>query len=259
MIMRLYLHPMCSSSARVFMRLREEGLLGRVKIVSLDPNHSPMVGKLVPSVPALEVRGELVAVDPLEPEFVAAFLRNDWGGLKPYIPSNEAEALERFTRSFIYSSYLMTLEYFSGAALQAVLRGPFARAAIRAWFMGDEESGRLINSLAENADEIRGRIGEYLERVVAYTFLREALMVFGEEGYEEALNPRTALLWLQSKVSLGRVHLDPSILDNRGAYLRRAERLVGVVKERAGRWVPRLTKEFEELRPFTEELRQYSR
>ncbi len=253
----LYLHPTCSSSASVFYRLKDERLLSRVKIVALDPGHSVLVDALIPSVPALEVGGELVAVDPLEPEFVAAVLRDDRESLRAYVPRNSGEAVERFARSFIYSSYLMTLEYLSGNALEAALRSSFARASIRARFMGAEDSRRLVTSLSKGIEEVRSRVSEYLERVVAYTFLREALMVFGEDGYVKALNPGTALLWLQSKASIGRAHLDPGIADRRDHYLRKAERLVEVVKQREGKWVSRLLREFKELRQFAEELKDY--
>ncbi len=173
------------------------------------------------------------------------------------MPRDKEEAIDRFTKSFIYSSYLMTLEYLSGEAVQAALRGSFARVAIRAWFMNDERAEQLIGTLRENIFKIKERVGEYLEKVVAYTFLREVLTVFGEDSYTDALNPDTALLWLQAKASVGRAHLDPDIAVNRETYLRKAERIIETVMARKSKWVPRLLKEFNELRPFTKELRRY--
>lgn len=257
MNIKLYIHPMCSSSARVYAKLKEEGLLERVDVVSLDPGHDLMIDSLIPSVPALEVSGELVAVDPLEPEFVVAVLRNNRGGLKAYVPQNEGEAVERFAKSFIHSSYLMVLEYYSESALKAALTGSFALASIRAWFMEGSASKRLVTALVNNAEEIRERVNEYLEKAVAYAFLREVLLVFGGDRYANALNPQTALLWLQSKASVGRAHLDPFLAGNRETHLRKAERIVEVVKQREERWVPRLLKEFAELERFAREIKEY--
>jgi len=254
---RLYLHPMCSSSARVFTRLMEEGLLRAIEVVSLDPHHGLLTDTLIPSVPALEIEGKLVAVDPLEPEFLEAVLRNDWGRLGAYVPRDEEEAIDRFIKSFIYSSYLMTLEYLSGEAVQAALRGSFARAAIRAWFMSAERAEQLIGALRGSIFKIKKRVSEYLEKVVAYTFLREILTVFGGDSYTDALNPATVLLWLQAKASIGRAHLDPDVAVDREIYHRKAERIIETVMARKNKWVPRLLKEFNELRPFAEELKRY--
>jgi len=249
----LYLHPTCSSSARVFARLKEEGLLGRVRIISLEPGSAALIDELVPSVPAIRVGNELVAVDPLEPEFVAAIVKGDNDEIARYVPHSVGEAVERFSKSFIYSSYLMVLEYVGGGALEQAIKGSFARAAVRARYMEGGLADEVLRSLPGRVDEVREAVGEYLERVVAYSYLREALMVFGGGGYTEALNPRTALLWLQAKASIGRAHLPRTAWSAR-SMLPKAERLVEVVKERQGRWVPRLLKEFEELRGFAEEL-----
>lgn len=57
MITQLYLRPVRSSSAKVFMRLKEEGLLGRAKIVSLGLSHDLMVDAPIPHYLRWRLRG----------------------------------------------------------------------------------------------------------------------------------------------------------------------------------------------------------
>ncbi len=252
---RLYLHPLCSSSKKVYEKIKEEGILASIEIVSLAPGHSILTDKLIPSVPALEVGGELVGVDPLEPEYVIAVVQGESGEIGKYVPHDEAEALDRFTKSFIYSSYFMILEYLSGKAIEAALKSDFVHAAIRSRYVSRAKVDRFMNFLHMNIDSIRGRVKEYLERAVAYNYLREALLVYGHNRYREVLKPEPILLWLQAKASVGRAHILPHA-EKVGVAMNNARRLAEIIREREDRWVPRLLKEFKDLRVFANELEE---
>jgi len=60
----IYVHPYCISSYRVVKYLLEKDILDKTTVVPLISGNPLSLERVIPSVPALEVNGKIVAIDP---------------------------------------------------------------------------------------------------------------------------------------------------------------------------------------------------
>ncbi len=197
--LKLLVHAHCPSSYRVVKYLSERGLHRMLEIVPLNPGSPVFLETAVPSVPSLMIGGRVVAVDPLEPEFVEALLLGK--SVREYVPVEEREVVERFVRSAKSSSYLMLHVLFGGLGLADLLATDFAEVAARAYFSG--LSGDYIRrALLSRAGEVERELREHSVKSAAYGFLRDALLYSGLRA-KEGVDRGALGLWVAAKLSQG--------------------------------------------------------
>jgi len=196
---KLYVHAYCPSSYRVVKHLADKGLVEKFELIPLNPDNPVFLATSIPSVPALAIGGRLVAVDPLEPQFVEGLATG--GSIREFIPLSDVEVVERFINSVKASSYLMIHLALGGLSIEEVLSTNFPEVAARVYFSG--LSGSYVREV------ILSRMGTLAEalassylRSVAYSYVRDVAISSGTLS-RDLLDLKYLKLWLTAKLSQG--------------------------------------------------------
>ena len=195
----LFVHPYCPSSFRVVKYVLERGLTHLVKIVPVTSRSPLRLRVVVPSVPAVAVAGRVVAVDPLEPEFVEEVALGRVS--RRFLPVEPTEILDRFSRSLKASSLLMCSTYLGGLRVADVIETEFTDAATRTYFT-ELDSSYVRGVLKEHLEELEGAITESGARAVAYSYVRDLVVSVGNR-LREYVTPENLRLWAVAKLSQG--------------------------------------------------------
>ena len=195
----LLVHPYCPSSFRVVKYVLERGLTHLVKIVPVTSRSPLRLGVVVPSVPAIAVAGRVVAVDPLEPEFVEEVALGRVS--RRFLPVEPTEVLDRFSRSLKASSFLMCSTYLGGLMVSDVVETEFADAATRTYFT-KLDSSYVRGVLKEHLEELEGAIAESGAKAVAYSYVRDLVVSVGSR-LREYVTLENLRLWAVAKLSQG--------------------------------------------------------
>lgn len=196
---KLYVHAYCPSSYRVVKHLIDRGLIGELEILPLNPDSNILLTTPTPSVPALSVGNQIVAVDPLEPLFVENLITGN--SIREFVPFSDVEIVERFVSSVKASSYLMTYLALGGLSVESLLSTSFPEVAARVYFSG--LSGSYVREviLAGRDRVVEALAGSYA-RSVAYSYVRDVMVSIGSAP-KDILNIKYLKLWLTAKLSQG--------------------------------------------------------
>ncbi len=197
--LKLLVHAYCPSSYEVVRHLVDRGLHGALEIVPLNPGNPTLLRTVVPSVPSLALGGRVVAVDPLEPEFVEALLLSR--SLREYVPAAEHEVVERFVRSAKSSGYIMLHVLLGGMRLADVLSTDFVEMAARTYFSG-LDGDYVKRAITSRAEDVERELAESSVKSVAYSFLRDVVASLGG-GVRGLVNREVLRLWSTAKLSQG--------------------------------------------------------
>lgn len=200
--LRLLVHAYCPSSYALVRYLFDKGLHDKLEIIPLNPGNPVSLLRLVPSVPALASDGRIVAVDPLEPEFIGALLLNK--NIRNYVPISEHEVIERFTRSAKSSGYIMLHVLLGGLSLDDLVSSEFTDMATRTYFSGLSRD-YIRSVLLSRAEAIERELLESSVKSVAYSFIRDVL-VSTDVDLEKLVDYRVLKLWSTAKLSQGIVY-----------------------------------------------------
>jgi len=195
----LLVHPYCPSSFRVVKYVLERGLTHLIRVVPATSGSPLRLRVVIPSVPAIAVAGRVVAVDPLEPEFVEEVALGRVS--RRFLPVEPTEILDRFSRSLKASSLLMCSTYLGGLRVSDVVETEFAEAATRTYFT-KLDGGYVRGVLREHLEELERVVTESGARAVAYSYVRDLVVSVGGRlrGYVTLENLR---LWAVAKLSQG--------------------------------------------------------
>ncbi len=219
-------------------------MLDKVAVVHVEKLDEALA-KMLYSVPALEFRGEIIAIDPLEPEFVEALILGDRERATEYIPRDKDEAIERAKKTIMYSGYLSLLVLLYGDT-RIVWSREFLRRALRSRIVPSNEL--FVDELLDNPVQ-EEEIHDSLLRVALMNYLRSIVWVSDGKVSNEALagfsDPTIIATWMMAYVSIGRALLP---------YPSRKERVAKVAEELSrllGRWgkqyLRRIINEYREL------------
>lgn len=213
MDLKLLVHAYCQSSYKVVKYLVEKGLHSMIEIVPLNPGNPMSLTRVVPSVPALAYDDRMVAVDPIEPEFIEAILLGK--DLRRYVPVAEHEVVERFVNSARSSSYVMLHMLLGGLSFGELVSSEFTEMAARTYFSG--LSGDYVRGvLMRRSEAVEAELAAASIRSAAYSFLRD--VVVSTKGSAQRLVDYEVLrLWATAKLSHGvsYIPLRGSPLDDR--------------------------------------------
>lgn len=196
----LLVHAYCPSSYAVVKYLVDKGLHDMLEIVPLNPGNRVSLLRVVPSVPALMDYGRIVAIDPLEPEFIEAILLEK--DLRSYVPVKEHEIAERFVKSARSSGYIMLYTLLGGLSLEELVSSEFADMATRTYFSGLSR-GYIRGVIISRTETIERELAEASVRSVAYSFLRDVLVSIGGSDIGRFVNYEVLKLWSTAKLSQG--------------------------------------------------------
>lgn len=199
---KLYVHPYCISSYKVIKYLLKRNILNKLTIVSLVNGDTLFLEKIVPSVPALEINNKIVAIDPLEPEFIGRIISKM--DISTYIPLNSEQIIKRFLDSILASSYLVIHLYFGRISLRNIINSSFTEYALRIYF-SNLDLKRIKEVLLDRIDYIQSKISDIIPNIVAINYLRDLLIVNGfKVNRDEAISIEKIRLWSLAKNSIGR-------------------------------------------------------
>ncbi|MCX8209171.1 MAG: hypothetical protein N3G79_05990 [Sulfolobales archaeon] len=207
--MKVLVHAYCRSSYQLVRYLLDRGLQDELEIVPLNPESLVFLRRVVPSVPALAIGKSIVAVDPLEPEFVESLLLGR--DLRAYVPVDEGEIVERFVKSAKSSSYVMLHALLGGLNLEDVVDTEFARAAVRTYFTGLSDE-YVRRALLARSSEVGEELSKSSVRSAAHSFLRDTWVAFGSVR-REFVSYEVLKLWLTAKISQGVAYLPTQSLE----------------------------------------------
>ncbi|MEM2208272.1 MAG: hypothetical protein QXG17_06240 [Sulfolobales archaeon] len=197
--LKLLVHAYCPSSYALVRYLVDKGIHNMLEIVPLNPGSPASLSKVIPSVPALVVDSKVVAVDPIEPEFVKALLFNE--NIRSFVPVLEHEIVERFVKSVKSSSYVVLHVLLGGLSLGDLITSEFTDAATRTYFSGlSKDYARSV--LLSRAEGIAGELLESSIRSVAYSFLRDAV-ISAKTEVDRFIDYEVLKLWSTAKISQG--------------------------------------------------------
>ncbi|MCX8185322.1 MAG: hypothetical protein RMI56_03815 [Sulfolobales archaeon] len=197
--MKVLVHAYCRSSYQLVKHLLDRGLQDELEIVPLNPENPVFLRRVVPSVPALVIGRSIVAIDPLEPEFVESVLLGR--DLRTYVPVDEGEIVERFVKSAKFSSYVMLHTLLGGLNLEDVVDTEFARAAVRTYFTGLSDA-YVRNALLARSSEVGEELSKSSVKSTAHSFLRDMWVAFGGIR-REFISYKVLKLWFTAKISQG--------------------------------------------------------
>lgn len=197
--LKLYVHAYCPSSYRVVKHLVDRGLIEKLEILPLNPDSNLFLTTHIPSVPALSVGDQVVAVDPLEPLFIENLVTG--GSIREFVPFSDVEIVERFIDSVKASSYLMTYLALGGLNIESLLSTSFPEVATRVYFSG--LSGSYVRKvISANKDKIVEALAGSYTRSVAYSYVRDVMVSIGAVP-KDILDIKYLKLWLTAKLSQG--------------------------------------------------------
>ena len=122
-------------------------------------------------MPALEVDSKLVAIDPLEPEFVEAILLDDKPRTEGFVPKNIDEAIARFKDSVAASSYASSVILVHGS-LGPLLSHDFIEVVARLK-LSRLSTNEVLRAIRVNSAAIYEDVRASALRVVALNYIRE--------------------------------------------------------------------------------------
>lgn len=174
-------------------------MAGEIEIIPLNPESPVFLTTPVPSIPSLVAEGRVVAVDPLEPEFIESLLTGN--PIQRFVPTTREEIIERFAASVKSSGLLAIHMVLGGLKLEDLVTTDFPEVAARTYF-----SKLPGNSVREAVLSERNRIEEELKgsliRSVAFSYVRD-LWVSAGRGARRLLNMESLRLWAVAKLSHG--------------------------------------------------------
>ena len=240
----LYVHRTCKSSHKLLGYLREKGLLDKIAIVQVEKLDEALA-KMLYSVPALEFRGEIIAIDPLEPEFVEALILGDREKVTEYIPKNRDEAIERAKKTIMYSGYLSLLVLLYGDT-RIVWSREFLKRALRSRI---EPSNELfVDDLLDNPVQEK-EIHDALLRVALMNYLRSIVWVLdGKISDADLTRYNDSIIiasWMMTYVSIGRTLLPYP--GKKEQVMRAAEELSELLSRWGKPYLRRILAEYREL------------
>lgn len=190
--MRIYIHPTCSSSYKLVKYMMERDI--SVELIDASVPAS-IIERGIVSVPWVEIGGEPVAADPVEPEEIEQMLKGNY--------SPRIDPMEAFRRSLLASSYLSALS-LAHARVDVGITTGFLKAALRSAYSGLSAID-LMREVKRDSNSIYEALEEKIAKVVAASFLRELYWTRGaREELRTAFDERLLSLWLLSKISIGR-------------------------------------------------------
>ncbi len=244
----LYVHPYCVSSIRVLVYLHQEyhklppGLTVRV----LTDKHTPFTKLLIPSVPALVSEDNIIAIDPLEPELVAAILENDVVAIHRYVPKNGEEAVKRYTESIIASSYLMLKTILDPDLPRRLINTEFYDYALRTRLAGTRDFRDYVE---RNVEKIILEANKYAPRITALNYLRDNFLVEGHGiRRDDVLDAKKIMLWMNAKNSIGRAYMFDDIIRDDGVLVHATENVLKILEDKFEKYLDRIIQEYEYIR-----------
>ena len=240
----LYVHPYCISSYKVVRYLLERDALDKITVVSLISGNPLSLEKIIPSVPALEVNGKIVAIDPLEPEFV----KNIINGLdvSVYVPLNDEQIIKRFIDSVLASSYIAIQIYFGGMTVNDIIHTSFIEYALRTYF-SKLDLNRVRKVLLNRINYIHDTILKVIPRIVAINYLRDLSITRGGKiDKSEAFDERKLMLWSIAKNSMGRSFTP--LLDHTMKNIEKYYVILDILKEKFYEYYTKIINEYSRIR-----------
>jgi len=240
----IYVHPYCISSYRVVKYLLEKDILDKITVVSLISGNPLSLERVIPSIPALEVNGIIVAIDPLEPEFVERIV-NDLD-VSTYIPLNNDQIIKRFIDSVLASSYLAIQIYFGNMSLNDIIYTSFIEYALRTYF-SKLDLNRIRETLLNRMDYIQNTILKVIPRIVAINYLRDISITRGGKiDKSEVFDERKLMLWSIAKNSMGRSFTP--LLDYTMKNIEKYYVILGILKEKYNAYYTKIINEYSKIR-----------
>ncbi len=203
-MVKLYVHRLCLSSYTLFKELKARDMLGKVKFVDVS-NNLRVVRKGVFSVPALEVKGRLVAVDPIDVELIEAIVFNE--DLSRFAPKTVEEAVEAFFKSLYASGYLSCVSLIHG--LEVILKDVSVLKLLTRLSLGSTlKTSEVVEGVRKQLTKDEGnKVRNSLLNVCFKNYVRELIWLNPKASYEEIrnlLNENNVASWLLAKASVGR-------------------------------------------------------
>jgi len=240
----LYVHRTCKSSHKLLGYLKERRLLDKITVIQVEELDKALA-KMLYSVPALESHGEIIAVDPLEPEFVEAIIVGDRKKALEYVPRDKDEAFERAEKTIMYSGYLSITVLLHGDT-RIVWTKEFLRRALRSRIEPSNEA--FVKILLDNPVQER-EIHDALLRVALMNYLRSIVWVLNGKVSDVDLtrynDPVIIASWMMAYVSIGRTLLPYP--DKRDRVMRIAEELSELLSRWGKPYLRRILAEYREL------------
>ncbi|MGC9071757.1 MAG: hypothetical protein ACP5HK_03560 [Acidilobus sp.] len=245
----MYFHPSCATSHEVIVGLRMSGLLGVVRLISLERG-SDAVSLGVWSVPWIVIDGRPAVTDPTTVSEVISVLR----GSRPSV----GDPLEAFMNAVLHSSFATAVSILH-SSVSPVADPTFVSAALRSPLTGADASEVAQLAAAEGRQLFR-EWRDKLRRAVAISFVRELYWASGgsitAKETSSITTPASVGAWLIAKGSVGRVALPAR---PEGAAREDAEWIAAFVRRTAKGLLEKVREEQEGIygdREYLETLRE---
>jgi len=240
----LYVHPYSISSYHVVDHLLNKGLLNKLTIIPLTSNNIVSIEKVIPGIPALEVNGKIVAIDPLEPQFVEGVIRGL--DISDYIPESDEKIIKRFVDSVRASSYVSIKIYFGGLMIEHLINSSFTEYALRTYY-SKKDIVYIRKLLMENIESIKELIDKTIPKIVAINYLRDLVVSrSGKIDKGEALDLGKLMLWSIAKNSMGRAFIP--LYEYISGIRDRYYVILDILKEKFNEYYTRIINEYSRIR-----------
>ncbi|ABN69145.1 thioredoxin/glutaredoxin-like protein [Staphylothermus marinus F1] len=260
----LYFHPLCTSSINVLEYIdKKPNIREKLNIIALTREYYSEQLKIIPSVPALaDANNNILAIDPLEPQLVEAYVNEDHEIVNKYIPNSKDDALERFINSILASSYLTSKILVYPEIVTKLIYSEFSNIALRTRLYSNTALVEIFkNYIRENIGLVMEKINHYVPRIVSYNYLREIILVYGIENinHDTVINDKTILLWLQAKNSIGRAYMYHELLLNKDKKRidKALNTIIDILEEKIDKYISKLLEELEFIKSRRDLVKKY--